>query len=957
VYYLGSLAYSGDGLQMARSGIVQYIAKVYDWCHDLISEENKAFIIKKSLAIATKLECGWPPVKLSAFNSDHGSEGAVQVDMLSLAIAMYEDYPDIWNVSAGRFFAEYVAINNFYYDQSWWQAEGDSYGHSRYTYEAKSHAILDKLGISSLISPNDQYLSYNLIYRRRPDGNFLQDGDIWDITFQNSSPSQYKGSAGSLLSGSFRYKDPYLKYELYKMCENGYQDLANDAGFSLVDFLVLNDVNVGLKSNYDLPLTGYTGEGHNMMTARTGWDDGVDSNTMVVSLKGGGRTRGGHMHADAGNFVIYYKGPLAMDTGVYNGKPFIDENGKQVTNVAAGSYHFANYQQRTIAHNCILVYDPDENMKYHNLGELNDGGQLKHTERVPNTGQTTYKDATDDTKILATRLGVDYGPDMNKPAYSYLKTDITNAYSFKMKEYHRAFMFHNFFDEDYPGALIVMDKVTSSNPEFKKTWLLHSQEEPEVDGQTTTIRRTEWGYNGKLVNQALLPKAEDSVTEKIGGEGKEYWVDGRNVKAIGIVKGDESGKWRIEISPKTPKETDYFLNVLQVSANDKNLEPLKSDLYEIGDYMGVKIKDRATFLTKASKRTSKEVYVHIDGNEEKLLWTVDGLNMGRWSVSDENGNVVATADVTEEGGVAYFEAKAGSYKLTKLRGFNKIPSKNFDIFEGVTEETTPLEPKFAINTLYEYIDDSNPVIDENGIAYIPMDPYFKSVDRLSTYTDEGNTVKLRFEDEDYVVDLNTNKVTKIWQYVEMNGEINVTNNIKRINGKLYIPHTFFTEVFEKVCNYDTFAKIIRLENGFSRPSDYIIASEDPSRINVKATTDEHSAASTKAYMALDGDIAESRWGSEIIGANATYEFTEESVLNKVKIYWYQPTQRAYNYEFQVSEDGVNFKTVLEGNTGYTGESAEYEFEPVKAKYFKVIAKGNILNNWFNMYEIQFFKSN
>ena len=125
--------------------------------------------------------------------------------------------------------------------------------------------------------------------------------------------------------------------------------------------------------------------------------------------------RGDHMHLDSGNFTIYYKGPLAIDSGVYNGLPFRDDDGNMVTNVHAGSYHWSNYQHQTIAHNCMLVYDPEE---YNNkkvtsiyMGELNSGGQIKG--RYSDGSMTTFEEATSDNKILATRLGVDYGPDMN----------------------------------------------------------------------------------------------------------------------------------------------------------------------------------------------------------------------------------------------------------------------------------------------------------------------------------------------------------------------------------------------------------------------------------------------------------------------------------------------------------------------------------------------------------------
>ena len=63
----------------------------------------------------------------------------------------------------------------------------------------------------------------------------------------------------------------------------------------------------------------------------------------------------------------------------------------------------------------------------------------------------------------------------------------------------------NFKDEKYPAALIVFDNVCSSLPTFKKTWLLHSEEEPVIDGNTVTIIRDTLDYDGKLINTTLMP--------------------------------------------------------------------------------------------------------------------------------------------------------------------------------------------------------------------------------------------------------------------------------------------------------------------------------------------------------------------------------------------------------------------------------------------------------------------
>ncbi len=949
--YLSTVNLSADdALNLARSGILQYVAKVYDWCHDLLTDEQKEFFIKKGLLLATKTEIGWPPTLLNAFDSDHGGEGGLQVDLLSLAIATYEDYPDIWNAVAGRYFSQWIPINNFYYDQSSWQAEGDSYGTERFSYEAKGNALIDKMGLGGLVSPNEHYLGYQYIYRRRPDGNFMMDGDMWNLTF--SKPA-YKGTTSSLLPLSAKYDDPYLKYEMYKMEEGGMEADNSDQSYSYVDFLILNDVNVPIKSHEDLPLTMYTGEGHNMMTARTGWDDGLDSNTMVVSMKGGGRTRGGHMHLDAGNFTIYYKGPLALDSGIYNGQSFVGEDGKMVTNVQTFSYHNGNYGKRTIAHNCILVWDPNEPVTYnHREAELNDGGQIQGRNRV--TGQANYEQATSDDKINSYRLGVDYGPDMNRPAYSYLKTDITNAYSEKMKEYQRTFLFQNFFDDTYPGALIVMDKVVSSNPDFEKNWLLHSQEEPVVDGTTTIIDRTEYGYNGRLVNETLLPKADDVILEKVGGPGKEYMVGDKNAKGVPkVVKGDESGKWRVEVIPKTAKTTDYFLNVMYVSDADDSIQPLESKLYETDGYAGVKIKDRVAYLSKQAARTSQDVLVYAEGEEETLQYVVDGLSTGKWNVVDENNQLLTTCEITEEGGVAYFVAKPGAYMLKKIRGIFKIPSKSFNILDALPALANPLDIKLCYNTMYEYIPEDEKFQELDGTVWFPMKSLLSMMDGYFEYSENGDDISMVFETNTYNLKVGSASATKKYSYMEKIEETLLSHPLQRINGKVYAPLSLLEELLGKIVTYDPMGKIVRLTNNVIESA--VTPDTDPTRIVMMNAVGEDNYVDYPAFQALDGETG-NQAGFNSVGSSMTFEFREIEELERISILWNDGKNRDYLYEFWVSEDGENFTKVKEGETGFTDDFADYTITPTKAKYVKIVGNGNKVNNWFVIKEIKFYKT-
>lgn len=136
------------------------------------------------------------------------------------------------------------------------------------------------------------------------------------------------------------------------------------------------------KAPDDLPLTRFSGSPFGWMIARTGWGE----NSVIAEMKINEHFVGNHQHLDGGSFQIYYKGPLAIDAGAYSG--------------SSGGYnspHNKNYFKRTIAHNSLLVYDPDEKFACHNYGgankssfAANDGGQ-----RMPGDGWKTCNSMND----------------------------------------------------------------------------------------------------------------------------------------------------------------------------------------------------------------------------------------------------------------------------------------------------------------------------------------------------------------------------------------------------------------------------------------------------------------------------------------------------------------------------------------------------------------------------------
>jgi hypothetical protein len=135
---------------------------------------------------------------------------------------------------------------------------------------------------------------------------------------------------------------------------------------------------------------------------------------------------------------------------------------------------------------------------------------------------------------------------------AYLKGDITQAYSNKVREVKQSFVFLKLGRVETPAALIVFDRVVAASPTFQKYWLLQSVTKPELNGSTAAVSLSRNGWTGKLVNTTLLPEPDNTRLVTVGGAGKEFWVFGKNYRNATVPPDPEVGGWRVELSPKQP---------------------------------------------------------------------------------------------------------------------------------------------------------------------------------------------------------------------------------------------------------------------------------------------------------------------------------------------------------------------------------------------------------------------
>lgn len=615
-------------------------AIVYDWCYPVLTAQQKADIIKILIRLAQSLECGYPPDK-GSFVVGHPSEFMILRDMLSAGVAIYDENPEMYRLAAGRILGTHVPARNWWYPGSAFH-QGPGYADARFAPDMYAAWIFQRMGAGNIFDKSQQEVPYEWIYLRRPDNKFIRagDGQNW--------PTQM----GSLLAASY-YHDGYI-------LANWLKDPVIDPTNKLYDFLwpepgtramsatdskifefLWRDPELKPQAITDLPLSRYYAEPYGWMTARTGWD----KNSVIAQMRVNIDNFGGHQHADAGSFELYYKGPLAIHSGVYQG-----------VNGGFGSPHHRNYYQRTIAHNSLLIYDPDEKFGMAGGQPLaNDGGQ-----RMVLKEPLVLKDVQQPAHRTGEVVAYGFGPDEQQPAYTYLKGDITRAYSSKVREVKRSQVFLN-LGGTVPAALIVFDRVVASNPSFRKYWLLQSAVEPAISGDQEIVTLAQNGWSGKLWNTTLLPRSDNASIGKVGGPGKEFWVFGKNYPNATVPPDPEVGGWRIEVSPKQASASDLFLNVLQVM-DSSVAKPLAVERMESGEFTGVRIGNRVVLFNTTKDKGSGPVSFRVTGTEPASVLLTD-LREGDWQMEWE-GRPVRKLTI-DASGSTYFAGPPGSYQLVR----------------------------------------------------------------------------------------------------------------------------------------------------------------------------------------------------------------------------------------------------------------------------------------------------
>lgn len=624
-------------------------AIVYDWCYNLLTATQKQELYAALKKVCLLGEYGMPGTSKVQYLAGHYGECAPTAYM-AIGIACFDEDPYFFDYEYNEQVNKFAPSRNPLYKSST-HHQGAQYIHVRYTHELLQHFMLDKLGISPYVKEIYQPV-YRAIYGTLPqkkDMDGMPEGDNHNHLEMGYSQLYYLAANIS--------KDPVL--------QTVSKDNLMATKHQSARLFVYHNPDIPSKPMDSLCLSRFFPSPSGIMIARTKWDmDRTDysSDAMVVLMNMKEYNAQNHTHMDGGHFSIYYKGHLALDAGIYQGKE--PQNGWAKLN-------YTNYYARTVAHNSLLIYDPNEPLptgwdkKQKVIAR--DGGQFFFSDHAWDTSAAMLK-AGKSATILAHDIAVGLQPD-----YSYFKGDITNAYNVppilgnypaKAAQVKRSFVFLNHKHKTIPGTLIVLDKVIATNASFKKSWLLHMQQEPEINENKIITTNTTNGRDGKLITTVLLPSQANSDIQKVGGPGKEYWSDGQN---WGSVTQEDAGCWRIELSPRNPSLSDNFLNVLQ--AMDAGYKPtakqaINSALSENKAYVAMQLSDRIVAEHLDLGVNDQPILFKIGDSKSIYKVLITDLKEGAWIVKTPSG--IKHLEVEVNSGTLYFESNGGAFELRKM---------------------------------------------------------------------------------------------------------------------------------------------------------------------------------------------------------------------------------------------------------------------------------------------------
>lgn len=553
----------------SAAAAIYYSAIAFDWVRNALPDEMAVRIAARLVAGADHLIGG---VKSPSINHNYSMVSLHAVSMVALAIygegAAFDQKARAYlELTDDHFLKDNMLFETFRQKGGTW-GEGNHYSQfvvfhpflmtlrGLQTATDKDYFAIIRDQYDNFLEPMAKFIVANF----RPD--FTQER-IGDVTLRVAPGGTFMRPLIDLLTAELA--DKKLQGQMRSFSE----ELSAYYGPGLVSevygwmMMISFDAKLPDEPSYKtLPLTMRLGKNaYEHIMFRNGWEE---SSTMITYISGDHYTD--HQHLDKGNFLIYKKGGLTIDGGGYP---------------SMYGQNWSNYSTRTLAHNCVLIFDPAE--KPHEgvrgIEVYPDGGQ-----RIERGTQShrTWLDylAISKERGLNTADVLAFDADASS-RYNYVKSDLSTGYGNKAEWVDRQLLYLP--QADY---LIVKDRVISAEP-LEKAWLLHFEETPQIDGKVPATGVTDYrnaavtiaqrtgsvdlggktvDYSGKLFVRSLLP-AKRTISA-IGGPGYEYYnrkADKNFPPEKPFAPIMEPGNWRIELSPQKASAATVFLNAFEIA--------------------------------------------------------------------------------------------------------------------------------------------------------------------------------------------------------------------------------------------------------------------------------------------------------------------------------------------------------------------------------------------------------
>lgn len=244
-----------------------------------------------------------------------------------------------------------------------------------------------------------------------------------------------------------------------------------------------------------------------------------------------------HQHAAQGSFTAWRGRPLVIEPGVYDG---------EVNKL------YVNWRIRSISHNCLLVFDPEE--RFHGPEAVpnpaNDGGQMIQNWTLKPGNMTQWREQ----KKL--RSSGEVTLFLNDSSHDLAAGEAANAYApGKVHRWNRQLLFLK------PDWVVVCD-LASARAELPKTMVFHSlqQLEPRGDGASAADGFRAW---------SLLPSG--AKLEVNGGPGKTIYYGGENFEVTPAYNTQVDVAWRLKVEAPR-EESTVFLTAIHLTEPGNSAE-------------------------------------------------------------------------------------------------------------------------------------------------------------------------------------------------------------------------------------------------------------------------------------------------------------------------------------------------------------------------------------------------